>query len=35
MFKKSLSIALAIALGLSMSHVEVFADVEGVVPSVE
>lgn len=35
MFKKSLSIALAIALGLSMSHVEVFADVEGVVSSVE
>ena len=35
MFKKSLSIALAIALGISMSHVEVFADVEGVVSSVE
>lgn len=35
MFKKSLSIALAIALGLSMSHVEVFADVEGLVSSVE
>ena len=35
MFKKSLSIALAVALGLSMSHVDVFADVEGLEPSIE